>query len=1170
MTMRRWVVSMAAVALACACARGALVINEVCYSNSSVPDETGDKTSDWLELYNPGPTNINVSGYGVGDDKTSGNNYKEANGVLLPSYVLPPGGFLLLFASSTIAADYVAWTNAPNSLLVATNAVWRYCVTNAAPAATWNTNTFNDASWGQGVAALGYDDTKQNLDCGTVVGYGGNASARYTTTYFRNSFRVLNPSVVTGLQMNARINDGMIVYLNGREAYRYNMTGGAVGYGTFALTSRSATQWVSALLATNGLVQGTNVVAVEVHQASASSPDMILDLALTALVNEQVPIVHGLFGLSSSGEKAYLFNPNGSLLQSVPNPGAMATDASYGTAADGITNTFKVYTTPTPRLPNATYTPKYLETLTSEKPIFSCAPGVYASTQTLRIDTVTYGLKVYYTLDGSDPRYSSTYLTSGSSMTVSNLPPNASSIAWRRTNPVEIGNSDSVPTAAWVAPVGNVSRATVIRAVTVSNDGTQCSPETQGTYFIGGDFTNRTLPLVSITTDTNNLFGFETGLFVPGKHYANSPEGYGSNKWGKPYANYHQDGADQEWERKTYFELFESSQATASVAQVLGVAMYGGGTRAIPQKTLYMIARQAEYGADRVFHSLFPSEAPTSYKRFLLRNSGNDWYGPDNAGVSTMMKDATFQQIIRRLSISTMAYRPTVAYVDGVYWGLHNLRESYDKHYLATRYGIDPDNADILMHEEDTSEIGNVLVTRVDGNKKADDDYEAFLDLVLSNSVTVAANYQNVVQHYMDVTNYMDYIIGETFFANTDWPINNCDFWRAHTNETASCGAYGDTRWRWMLYDLDLAGEKGASYNMLNYLNGSQMTGRHEPAFLFYELRQNASFRLAFIDRYVNYLNTTFRPARMASIIAQNANAIAPEIETHYRRWGRSYTQGQWRQAVTNTLFNFTAARYDASWSHLNTFFTLGGTGALLVSNVSVAGIGGHFVVNGVSIETTTDGVTNRASWSGTFFQSSAVPVCAVPDTGYVFDGWVGSAVTSAVRSVSVGGTPTRLVARFRLAAAPAHVASGYEAWQLANYSEQEILDGSTAASSAASGRAGMSNFELYAFGMNRADGLSDAQRLARASLSIGATNSALWVGYARLNASHTDVQYALQAATALSSTTVWHTVVSGADIKGNTMTSVLDTATWYLSSQLPSSTSTNRARFYRLSVSQP
>ena len=1161
MTGNKFILAVA-IALACVWARAALVVNEVCYDNSIVPDETGNTSSDWIELYNSGPAAVNLNGYGVGD----ANPYVEADGVRLPNYTIPAGGYLVVFANSALP-EYTAWTNAPDIALIPSNSSWRFLTPANTPASTWKTNTFDDAAWPAGLSPLGYNDAKLNLDCATVLGYGGIPTNRYPTAYFRKAFNVINPSVVTGLVMNARINDGMVVYLNGKEVLRYNLPGGTITYTTLASLSLPSTLWTSALLATNGLIQGTNVVAVEVHQAAVSSPDLIMDLSLTARVNEQVPIVHGQFGLTKTGENVHLFSSTSPSVRiqkfdmPATEPGE---NRSYGAYPDGSTTVFKIYDKTTPRAAN---TLAFSETLTAEKPTFSKAPGVYASSQSVALSTATAGYKILYSIDGSDPRDSSVYLYSGSAVTVSNMPPATAGLAWRRTNPVEISNG--VPTAVWLPPSGSVSKAFVLRAVAVSADGKYCSPETRGTYFVGSAYTNRVLPIIALNGSTNDLFGFTSGIYVPGKLYADSDEGYGLNKWGKPHANYHQDSDTQAWERPLYLELFETSQTTASVSQVLGATMYGGGTRAIPQKTLYMQARLAEYGSDHVSYKLFPNEAATSYKRFLLRNSGNDWYGPDYGGVATMMKDAVFHQIVKGLNQSVMAYRPAVAYINGEYWGIHNLRESYDKHYLATRYGLDSENVDILMHEEDPLDNEKVKITRIDGDKNADDDYEALMDWIEDNVLSSTANYQ-YIQTQIDVTNYIDYISSETFYANTDWPVNNCDFWRAHTNQVATSGKYGDTRWRWMLYDLDVSGDKGSGYNMFDYLSDNDMTGRNEPGFLINALWQNMDFRNLFVTRYANLLNTTFRPERMAGIIGSAANAIAPEMETHFRRWGRTYTQAQWRQAVTNALVLYTAARHDVSFGHLDAHFGLGGVGTLTVRNSNTNGAGGRLTVNGVVIDTPTEGVTNRAAWTGSFFGSLGVPVQAVADTGYVFDGWVGTAITNSAPTIFVGATPLTLVARFRLTNAPPYVATGYETWCRSNYSEQENFNPLVSGPDAASGYAGMSNFELYVFGMHRTDGLTDAQRLARASLSINAHSNTLWVGYNRLNNSFTDVRYTLKITPQLDVPIIWSNAVTGVDLDAAAITNTLDASTWFYEVRLPASSPARDARFFKLEAAQP
>ena len=1139
-------------------AHAALVINEVCYDNSTVPDETGDTSSDWIEIYNSGPGGVNLLNYGVGD----ANPYEEAKGVRLPNYTLAPGGCLLVFANPDLP-EYTVWTNAPDLALVAANTPWRYLAADAAPPAAWKTAAFSDAGWASGIAPIGYNDPKLDLDCATVLDDGGDPNNRRVTAYFRTSFPVVNPAVITGLVVRARVNDGMAVYLNGVEVLRQNLPAGEIGHDTLASIGVPSTQWSTNALPSAGLVAGVNLLAVEVHQASVSSVDLIMDVSLAGLVDEQVPIVHGQFGLSKDGENAHLFDNWLVRIHKYDSPGyEIGENKSLGLSVDGVTGARKVFDRPTPGLPNATWQQRYSETLATQVPMFSVPPGMYAAGQQVILSTPTPGYRIFYTVDGTDPRESASFVWSGFAVTVTNRADAAAGLAWNRTNPVEISNA--VPHAAWLPPIGAVGQAVVLRAVAVSSDGQYCSPEASGSYFIAPAGTDRTLPVFSLITNPENLYGFVEGLFVPGKTYADSPVGYGENRWGKPYANYHNENEDQTWERPVHLELFEPAEDTAAVSLVMGLAMHGGGSRAIPQKSLYLMARLGDYGTDLITYPLFPDEAATQYKRFLLRNSGNDWYGPDVPGTATMMKDAVFHEIVRGLRMSVMAGRPAVAFVNGEYWGLHNLRESLDKHYLATRYGLNPDNVDILMHEEDSLDNDKVHIERIDGDTNSDEEYEAMIDWIQLHPLDLEANYQEV-QGWIDVDNYADYIIAETFFGNTDWPINNCDFWRAHTNQVAECGEYGDTRWRWMLYDLDLAGEEGPAFDMLSYLSSSKMTGGREPGFLINQLWENMGFRNNFVLRYADLLNTTFRPERTAALIRQRADAIEPEIERHFRRWGRSTTVAEWRAAVETALVEYCATRHAVTWGHLDAHFVLGGTGMLTVANADAAGTGGYLVVNGVTIDAGTDGVTNRAEWTGTYFRSLPVPVTAAADPGYVFDGWVGTTITNPVRSVYVGAAPVRLVARFRPAGDPPYTPAGYEQWQLVNYDEQAILSGETASPEAPSGQAGLSNFELYAFGMHLGDGLTDEQRRARASVTIAARDPGLWVGYHRLSDAFTDVDYALRVADSMAAPVAWRPAETGPDLTADVVTNVLDAATWQLEIRLPPGLP---AQYFTLSVS--
>ena len=79
--------------------------------------------------------------------------------------------------------------------------------------------------------------------------------------------------------------DGAVVWLNGREAYRSNMPGGTIAYNTRPSASVSGADeqtFFSTVLTITNLPAGTNIVGVEVHQIDGTSADIGFNLELVA------------------------------------------------------------------------------------------------------------------------------------------------------------------------------------------------------------------------------------------------------------------------------------------------------------------------------------------------------------------------------------------------------------------------------------------------------------------------------------------------------------------------------------------------------------------------------------------------------------------------------------------------------------------------------------------------------------------------------------------------------------------------------------------------------------------------------------------------------------------------------------------------------------------------
>ncbi|NND31546.1 MAG: fibronectin type III domain-containing protein, partial [Saprospiraceae bacterium] len=173
-----------------------------------------------------------------------------------------------------ISSGFVGLSMAQTTL-VPYSSTWSYSDLAQEPAVQgmlpWKDLDYNDQSWSQGQAQLGYGDGDEQTIIGDSV----------LTAYFRHDFVVNDASIFGNLDLSLIYDDGAIVYINGEEVGRINMPAGEVTYSTFATSGSSDNAAITFNIA-NVLVNGNNVVAVEVHQRSAGSSDISFDFRLVA------------------------------------------------------------------------------------------------------------------------------------------------------------------------------------------------------------------------------------------------------------------------------------------------------------------------------------------------------------------------------------------------------------------------------------------------------------------------------------------------------------------------------------------------------------------------------------------------------------------------------------------------------------------------------------------------------------------------------------------------------------------------------------------------------------------------------------------------------------------------------------------------------------------------
>ena len=602
---------------------------------------------------------------------------------------------------------------------------------------------------------------------------------------------------------------------------------------------------------------------------------------------------------------------------------------------------------------------------TRAAPVFSHSSGFYKQSFNLILSTEDDQAVIHYTLDGSEPSLDSP---------IYSQPLHIQSRAGQPDVLAEIRTTAQY----WRKPIGEVFKATVVRAKAFYPDGSHSTTETQ-TYFVDPNINTRySLPIFSIVSDPDHFFDYEQGIYVMGRLWDENRDF--NIDWLPHPANYMQKG--EVWERPVHIEFFEP-QGQARWAQNAGIRIHGFFTRAARLKSLRLYARAGYDQSDQFEYDFFPglrdavfSEKIQTFKTLLLRNSGNDWG-------FTLIRDAMMQALISHTSLDTQAYRPVIVFLNGEYWGIHNLRESMDEHYLSSKYLLDTDNIVIL---ENNAEIQF-------GKAGDDAPYQALLDFIKTNDMTNALTY-NQIATQMDVENYIDYLVTEIYIMNSDWPHNNIKFWRHKTDAYQPDAPYGhDGRWRWIVFDTDSGFGLNTALREEEYDDNTLAQALYQPGarewsgFLFRSLIENPQFFNQFINRFADHLNTTFTPERVIGIIDRMQAEIRPEIPEHINRWRlMDNSIAVWEQNV-EVLRSFARNRPTYVRQHILSQFELPGTATITLQSDSRQG---YLRINSIDITTDTPGVLDAEQWSGIYFQGIPIQISAIPNPGYQFSGWEG------------------------------------------------------------------------------------------------------------------------------------------------------------------------------------
>jgi uncharacterized repeat protein (TIGR01451 family) len=183
-----------------------------------------------------------------------------------------------------------------------------------------------------------------------TAGGGGISTARYPTLYFRKVVSVTAPQLTSYIDfiLQAKFDDGIVVWVNGVEAYRNNMPTGTINYATLASSAiaNNGADIYSSNIPKSLFVAGNNIIAVEIHQNSLTSTDLFFDFQLigntNAAGNTGRPFTVRYNNASEKGNILFVANniitSSGAITTEVPPAGTATNNSNTGAYLD-IDNT---------------------------------------------------------------------------------------------------------------------------------------------------------------------------------------------------------------------------------------------------------------------------------------------------------------------------------------------------------------------------------------------------------------------------------------------------------------------------------------------------------------------------------------------------------------------------------------------------------------------------------------------------------------------------------------------------------------------------------------------------------------------------------------------------------------------------------------------------------------
>jgi len=481
------------------------------------------------------------------------------------------------------------------------------------------------------------------------------------------------------------------------------------------------------------------------------------------------------------------------------------------------------------------------------------------------------------------------------------------------------GSEPSINSTLYTEPI-KIDSNTILRARLIQK-GFMPNSISNRSYFINE---SSTLSVISLIIDPKDLWRKRKGI----------------------YANYQRRGM----EVPAYVEYFDTTslgEFKLGFRKSAKTRIAGKTSRRQPKKSFAFFATNDDNEGERFEYPVFDDKDISSFGGLWVRADATSGRNVSDLWVGERFKNELIYEINNQMkgNLDMQAYEPVSVFLNGKYWGLYNLMERKGKDFIFNNHK--EKDVDVLTAEDAKVVSGNIS------------EYDQMISYIAQNDITTDSVYNEICK-LIEIDSYIDYWVNETYSGARDINVN-IRFWKSEAP---------NSKWKWISYDQDswyTSQEKSLKY----YLGKGKV-------FLLGRLMKNSTFRIKWINRMCDYLNSGFKGENIISLVDSITSRIETEVIRDKERWADTMLYIPKGQRV-RWIKLYAYERPVFLRQNMLDYFDLPGKVSKITINQP------HPEQGTVKLNTI---YPIGSSWSGLYLSDVPITIEAIPNLGYRFVKW--------------------------------------------------------------------------------------------------------------------------------------------------------------------------------------